>query len=293
LRASVSLAVLSLLCLAAFPVSGQSLVPIVELSVTPPEQYVNLTTSSVQASFDCTVFVEGLPLVRYRVNLTAFCEGWDTRCEPALFTITGQANESFRAIVTVPAGTSSTMQHQVEILANVSSAGVPLANNITYALVSVWPAYGVKLATDTQRVSVDAGKEVIWPFTLENTGNGRDSISITTVNPSSFAGWTVTCNRTAINLDTNASINLKYTIKPPADARNQTQILQFRAYSKYAYAKNLTVEQKLELEISVKAVPQAGNGSKPTDKKNTPGAGWAGLALALALAAMAAFWKRK
>lgn len=293
MKIPVSLLVLSMVCLASFPVSGQSVVPIIVLTVSPVEQFVNVSAGPADAAYDCTVFVEGLPLVRYRVNLTAYCEGWGARCEPALFTVTGSANNSFRAFVTVPAGTPSTLQHQVEIWANVSTTGVPLASCATYAMVSVWPVYGVKLATDTQRVSVDAGNEVVWPFTLKNTGNGRDSFSITTVNPSTFSGWTVKCNRTTINLDTNASIDLNYTIKPPADARNQTQILQFRVYSKYAYAKNLTVEQKLELEISVKAVPQPGNGSKPPDKKNAPGTGAGGLAVVLALVALTALRKRK
>jgi len=294
LRASASLAVLALLCLAAVPASGQ-VVPTVELTVAPVEQFVNVTIAPVEAAFDCTVFVEGLSVVRYRVNLTAVCEGWEARCDPAQFVVTGSANNSFRAFVTVPAGTSSTMQHQLEIWANVSTTGVPLASTETFALVSVWPSYGLKLATDIQRVSVDAGAEVVWPFTLQNTGNGRDSFTITTINPSSFPGWTVKCNRTTVNLDTNASINLNYTIKPPADAKNQTQILQFKVYSKYAYAKNLTVEQKLELEISVHAVPQGGNTTKPTDETNAPipGAGGPAMALIPVLAALVAFLRRK
>ncbi len=294
MRASASLAALAMLFLAAMPVQGQSLVPIVVMTVSPDEQFVNVTAEAVEASFDCTVFVEGLPLVRYRVNLTAYCEGWATRCDPSQFVVTGMANNSFRAYVTVPAGTSSSMQHQVEIIANVSTTGVPLASAATYAVVSVWPAYGLKLRTDIQHVSVDAGKEVIWPFTLENTGNGWDSFTITTVNPASFAGWTVKCNRTTINLNTNASFNLNYTIKPPADAKNQTQILQFRAYSKYANAKNLTVEQKLELEIAVNAVAPPANATKPQETKNfLPGAPAGVVALALVLAAAVAWRRRK
>lgn len=293
MRASASLAVLALLGLAAFPVSGQSIVPVVELSVAPENQFVNVTTSPVEASFDCTVFVEGLPLVRYRVNLTAACEGWEARCEPSAFTITGSANESFRAIITVPPGMPSTMPYQVEIWANVSTTGIPLASGTIYATVSVWPTYGVRLRTDTARVGVDAGKEVVWPFGLENTGNGRDTFGLTVVNAASFAGWSVVCNRTSVSVDVNGSINLKYTIKPPADSRNQTITLQMRAYSKGASFQNLTVEQKLELEIAVKAVPQGGNGPKPPVKKNTPGTGAGGLAILLALAALAASRKRK
>ncbi len=294
MRASASLAALALLLLAAMPAQGESLVPIVVLTVAPDEQFVNVTADPVEASFDCTVFVEGLPMVRYRVNLTALCEGWATRCDPALFVVTGMANNSFRAYVTVPAGTSSTMQHQVEIIANVSSTGIPLASLSAYALVSVWPVYGLKLGTGIQRVSVDAGDEVTWPFTLQNTGNGRDSFTITTINPSSFPGWTVKCNRTTVNLDTNSSINLNYTIRPPADARNQTQILQFRVYSKYAFAKNLSIEQKLELEIAVNAVAQPANVTEPgEDKEFLPGAQAVGLALALALAAAVAWRRRK
>ena len=292
MRASASLLVLGLLCLAAFPASGQSVKPIVELTVSPAEQFVNVTTTPAEASFDCTVFVEGLPLVRYRVNLSAFCEGWETRCDPAQLTVTGAANNTFRAFITVPAGTPSTLQHQVEIWANVSSTGLPLANCATYALVSVSPLYGVKVRTDTTAVSVDAGKDVVWPFSLDNTGNGRDTFGVTVVNSASFPGWSVVCNRTSVFVDVNGSINLKYTIKPPADARNQTVILQMRAYSKNAAFQNLTVEQKLELEISVRSASQGGNGSKPPDKK-APGALAGGLAVALALAALAVSRKRK
>ena len=295
MRASASLAALLILCLAAVPASGQSVIPIVELTVAPVEQFVNVTTAPVEAAFDCTVFVEGLPLVRYRVNLTAVCEGWEARCDPAVFTITGSANTSFKALVTVPAGTSSTMQHQVEIWANVSTTGVPLVSTEIFALVSVWPSYGLKLATDIQRVSVDAGAEVVWPFTLQNTGNGMDTFGLTVVNSASFAGWTVTCNRTSVSVNANHTVNLKYTIRPPSNALNQTLILQMRAFSRNAAFENLTVEQKLELEISVNATLAGGNGTKPTDDKKSPipGAGGPALALTLLLAAIVAFRRRK
>jgi len=293
MKIPVSLLVLSMLCLASFPVSGQSVVPIIVLSVSPVEQFVNVTSISAEAAFDCTVFVEGLPLVRYRVNLTAYCEGWEARCDPALFTVTGSATNSFRAIVTVPAGTPSTLQHQVEIWANVSTTGVPLASSAAYALVSVWPVYGVNLRTDTRIVGVDAGKDAVWPFSLDNTGNGRDTFGLTVVNPGSFPGWTITCNRTSVFVDINGTINLKYTIKPPADARNQTVILQMRAYSKNAAFRNLTVEQRMELELSVKGAAPVQNNTKPPDKKNAPGFEAGGLALVLALAALTALRKRK
>jgi hypothetical protein len=293
LRASVSLLSLALLVLAAVPVQGQSVIPIVVLTVAPVEQVVNVTTSPVDASFDCTVFVEGLPLVRYRVDLTAYCEGWPARCDPSQFTVTGMANESFRAYVTVPAGTPSTMQHQVEVSANVSTTGVPLNSSTAYALVSVYPVYGLRLRTDTQRVSVDAGKMATWPITIENTGNGRDNVGTTVVNSASFSGWTIKSSRTSINIDVNGTFNLYYNITPPSDAKNQTIILQVRMYSKNAAFKNLTVEQKLELEISVNAVPQGGNGTGPPDRKNAPGFGAAAFALSLGLAALAAFRRRK
>ena len=294
MRASASLAALLLLCLAAAPASGQSVVPIVELTVSPPEQFVNATCATAEAAFDCTVFVEGLPLVRYRVNLTAVCEGWEARCDPAVFTITGSANTSFKALVTVPAGTSSTMQHQVEIWANVSTTGVPLSSGVAYALVSVWPVFGLSLRTNTTTLAVEAGKSVVWPFVLDNTGNGRDTFGLTVVNSGSFAGWSVV-SRTSVSVDAGKSINLNYTIKPPSDAKNQTVILQVKAFSRGASFQNITVEQKLELEISVKEVAQGGNGTKPPDNNKAPIAGAGGLALALALvlAALVAFRRRK
>ena len=147
LRASASLIALAMLVMAAVPVHAQSVIPVIVLTVAPVEQVVNVTGSPVDASFDCTVFVEGLPLVRYRVDLAAYCEGWAAWCDPAQFTVTGMANESFRARVTVPAGTPSTMQHQLEVLANVSTTGVPLNSSTAYALVSVYPVYGLKLRT--------------------------------------------------------------------------------------------------------------------------------------------------
>ncbi len=295
MRASASLLALLFLCLAAAPASGQAVVPIVELSVSPAEQFVNVTSAPVDASFACTVFVEGLPLVRYRVDLTAYCEGWQTRCEPAQLLVTGSTNESFQAVVTVPAGTPASMQHQVEVYANVSTSGLPLNSSVAYALVSVQPVYGLKLTTNATAIAVGAGKSAPWPFTVQNTGNGRDTFGTTVVNSASFPGWTLVCNRTSVSVDTNASFNLRYDIKPPADAGNQTVILQVRAFSRGAAFKNLTVEQKLELEITVTAAPAAANTTKPSGngKSFLPGAGGPALGLAVALAALVALRRRK
>jgi hypothetical protein len=293
LRASASLLAFALLVLSAVPVQAQSVIPIVILTVAPVEQVVNVTGSPVDASFDCTVFVEGLPLGRYRVNLSAYCEGWPAWCDPSQFTVTGMANESFRTFVTVPAGTPSTMQHQVEVTANVSTTGVPLNSTTAFALVSVYPVYGLKLRTDTQRVGTDAGKMATWPITIENTGNGRDSFGTTVVNAASFSGWTIKSSRASINIDVNGTFPLFYNITPPSGATNQTIILQVRVYSKNAYTKNLTVEQKLDLEIAVTAAPSGGGRTKPPDKKGTPGFEAAAITLVLALAALAAFRRRK
>jgi MYXO-CTERM domain-containing protein len=293
LRASASLFVLALLALGAVPASAQSVIPIVELTVSPVEQFVNVTTSPVEAAFDCTVFVEGLPMVRYRVNLTAYCEGWETRCDPAQFTVTGSANNSFKAHVTVPAGTSSAMQHQVEISANVSTTGLPLNGTTAYSLLSVWPVFGLKLTTNTTALSVDAGKMASWPMTAENTGNGRDYLGTTVVNAASFPGWVIKSSRATITIEANGTYPLWYNITPPSDAVNQTIILQIRVFSRNAAFKNLTVEQRLDLEISVKAVAQGGGATNPPPKKNTPGFEAGAVALALAFAALAALRRRK
>jgi len=292
LRASTSLLALALLVLGAFPVSGQSIIPVIVLSSEPVEQFVNLTGGPADAVINCTLFVEGLPLVRYRVNLTATCEGWEARCEPSQFVVTGTANEGFRAIVTVPADATSSTARQVEIWANVSTTGVPLATCATYALVGVWPVYGLSLSTGVTELPVNAGGEAVWPFTIQNTGNGWDTFGTTVVNPASFQGWSVSCNRTSGVVDVNRSYDLKYTIKPPAEARNQTLVLQIKAFSRGASFKNLTVEKGLELSLTVKAATSGGD-AKRDEPKKSPGAGAAGLGAALAVAALLCALRRK
>jgi len=288
-------AALVLLTIIAADAGAQSVKPVVELTVEPLTQEVDASTGAASAVYNCSVFVEGLPYVRYRVNLTADCEGWEASCNPAQFTVSGNGTNSFHATVNVPAGEPGGQTKYLTINASVSTTGLQIATCTTYAVLTTRQSFGLNLTTATTELAVTAGKTASWSFALKNTGNGRDTFAISVVNLQSYTsnGWVVKFNHTFVSVDACDTGATTINITPAQDTKNQTVAFQIKAYSRGASFQNITVEAALELQLTVKAAAGGGDGKKPaTDKKGTPGMEALWLLLAMALTALASTLRR-
>jgi len=264
--------------------------------VEPDTQDVDASSGAATAVYNCSVFVEGLPYVRYRVNLTADCEGWQAACDPAQFLVTGSGNNSFHTTVKVPAGEPGGQTKGLTVNATVSTTGVPLNTSTISSVLTTRQSFGLKLSTDTTGLSVTAGKTATWAFALSNTGNGRDTYSLSVVDLQTYRtnNWTVKFNRSLLSVDAGDRGACTINITPAPESKNQTVTFQIKAYSKGASYQNVTVEGTLELQLTVVAAPGGGGGGKkpPTTPKGTPGMEAVWLLLAVALAALAGMLRR-
>jgi hypothetical protein len=275
---------------------AQSVIPKVEMSVEPFTQEVDASAGPADAVYNCSVFVEGLPLVRYRVNLTAVCRDWVAVCAPNLITLTGGGNNSFTTRVTVPAGISGGISEQVNITAAVSTTGLPLATCTTYAVLSTRQTFGLELSSIAPTLQVTAGKTAAWTFNLKNTGNGRDTFSLSVVNLQSYTGthWSLKFYRSILSLESGENGSSYINITPPESSKNQTIAFQISAYSREARYECITVEDTLDIALTVVAVPGGGGGDKPNPTpKPTPGPGASALALVAVMAVMYGVLRRK
>jgi len=267
---------------------GQSVIPKVAMTIEPLMQEVDASSGAAEAVYNCSVFVEGIPLVRYRVNLTADCEGWESVCSPSQFLVSGSGNNSFTTTVKVPAGSPGGDNKQLTVNATITTTGLPLATCATFAILSTRQSYGLKLSSDTSALNVNAGQTVTWRFGVKNNGNGRDSFSVQVVNLQSYTstGWTLRFNRSIMSVDVGDVGYAQVNITPPNTSKNQTVQFQISGYSRGAKYANITIEDKLDLALDIVAVPGGGGGKPPVTAKPTPDAGLAALSVALALAAL-------
>lgn len=274
---------------------GQSVIPKVAMTIEPLTWEVDASSGAAGALYNCSVFVEGIPLVRYRVNLTADCEGWESVCSPNQFLVSGSGNNSFTTTVKVPAGAPGGETRQLTVNATITTTGLPIATCSTYAILSTSQSYGLKLSSDSSAMTVNAGQTVTWKFGVRNNGNGRDSFSVQVVNLQSYTstGWTLRFNRSIISIDVGDVGYAQVNITPPNTSKNQTVQFQISGYSRGAKYANITVEDRLELALDIVAVPGGGGGKPPVTAKPTPGAGLAALSVVLALAAVLGSRRRK
>jgi len=291
---AAALAVAAIGAIVASDAGAQSIIPVVSITVEPLTQEVDASAGAAQAVYNCSVFVEGLPYVRYRVNLTADCEGWEAACDPSSFVFSGTANNSFHATVNVPAGEPGGQAKYLTINATVSTTGLPLATCSTFAVLTTRQSFGLSLNSETPALAVTAGKTASWPFALNNSGNGRDTYSISVVNLQSYTGngWLVRFNRSLLSVDAGDTGACTVNITPAESAKNQTLAFQIKAYSKGASYQCMTVEATLELQLTVNAAASGGGGNKTTTPKGTPGMEACGLLTALALAGLAGALRR-
>jgi hypothetical protein len=292
-EAAAAAAVIALTFMAA-DAGAQSIIPVVELSVEPATQEVDASSGAASAVYNCSVFVEGLPLVRYRVNLTADCEVWHASCDPASFIVTGSGNNSFHTTVSVPAGEPGGQARVLTVNATVSTTGVSLNASTTYSVLTTRQSFGLNLSTDTPNLAVTAGKTASWAFALKNTGNGRDTFSLSVIDLQTYNhnNWTLKFNRTFMSVDSGDTGVCTINITPAQESKNQTVAFQIKAYSRGASYQDITVEDTLELQLSV-AAAGGGDGKKPpSTPKGTPGPEAVWLLLALAMAALAGVPKR-
>ena len=282
-----------LMTVMAADAGAQAIIPIIELAVEPATQEVDVSSGAASAVYNCSVFVEGLPRVPYRVNLTADCEGWPASCEPGSFLVTGNGDNSFRTTVSVPAGEPGGLARVLTVNATVSTTGVPLNTSSVYSVLTTKQSFGLKLSSQTTSLSVTAGKTVSWAFALNNSGNGRDTFSVSVVNLQTYTtnNWTLKFNRSLMSVDAGDTGTCTINITPDPKTKNQTVAFQIKAFSRSAFTENITVEGTLEMQLSVAAAP-GGGGKTSTTPKGTPGMEALWLLLAMALAAMVGLLKR-
>jgi len=268
---------------------AQSIIPVVTISVEPLTAEVDASAGAAQAVFNCTVFVDGIPYVRYRVNLTAECEGWEAACDPSSFVVSGNGTNSYHATVKVPPGSPGGQTKYLTLNATVSTTGVSLATCTTYAVVATRQSFGLNLTTTTTDIAVTAGKTASWPFGLKNNGNGRDTFSLSVVNLQSYTsnGWVVKFNRSLLSVDAGDTGLCTINITPAEGSKNQTASFEIKAYSKGASYQNITIETTLALQLTVKAAPAGGGNGKTTPPKATPGMEVMWLVAAIAIAGLA------
>jgi uncharacterized membrane protein len=295
ITAAVAAATIVLLTAIAADAGAQSIIPVVEVTVEPLTQEVDASSGAASAVYNCSVNVSGLPLVRYRVNLTADCEGWPAACDPAQFVVSGNGTNSFHATVNIPAGEPGGQMKYLTINASVSTTGLQIATCTTYAILNTRQSFGLKLASGTAALSVTAGKPVTWAFSLKNNGNGRDTYSLSVIDLQTYthSNWTLKFNRTFVSADPGDTGDCAINITPDHNTTNQTVTFRIKAFSRGASYQNITVEDTLELQLTVAAAPGGGGGGKKTTTpKATPGMEAPWLLLAAILAALACMLRR-
>ena len=147
---------------------------------------------------------------------------------------------------------------------------------------------------NTSSLTVFADKTASWEFGVRNLGNGRDSVSVSAVDLQSYlkSGWNIKFKPSTLTIDVGATAYATVNITPPNTSKNQTIDFAITAYSKGAKYENITVEDRLTLQLTVIEVPSGGTKPPPTVKP-TPGAGLALILAATALAATVALRSRK
>jgi uncharacterized membrane protein len=299
LKLLASFAVLLMVALALPVVPAQSLVPKIEITVEPETIVVDATSASASAAFSCKVMVEGMPYIRYRVNLSAVCEDWNATCSPNSFTVTGGGNNTFTTTVIVPQGAGGGDACQLNVTGIVSAPGIS-ATCITYAMVIVKQSFGIDLAAYISTLPVDAGQPVVWQISVKNTGNGLDSVSLSVENIGSYtnSGWALRFNRSILSIEEGMIVQVSLTITPPENSPDQAISISVKGYSRGAKSSNLTIEDRVEVTVNVKSVPGGGGGggggNKTTEKKFLPGMGALELTAAtVLLAALFRFGRRR
>jgi uncharacterized membrane protein len=180
------------------------------------------------------------------------------------------------------------------INASVSTTGLQIATCTTYAILNTRQSFGLKLSTGTPALTVTAGKPATWAFSLKNNGNGRDTFSLSVIDLQTYNqhNWTLKFNRTFMSVDSGDAGNCAINITPDHNTTNQTVTFRIKAFSRGASYQNITVEDTLELQLTVVAAPGGGGKKPPTTPKGTPGMEALWLLLAVALAALAGMLRR-
>jgi uncharacterized membrane protein len=270
--------------------------PTVTVTLGPDSVAVDVSAGPAKAVFNGTVAVSGLPLVRYRLNISAEAGGWECVCDPGTHPFTQSVNLSYTVTVTVPAGAGGGDFRSVNVTANLTTTGLPIASGTASAGIEVNQTFGVRIISGVAVLRVDSGKTVSWPLSLLNTGNGRDTLGVKVANPSAFTSnnWALKFNRTsAYGVETGASALFQLNITPPAGAPNQTVMIQVTGLSRGAASSDLTVEDQAFLNLTVNHVPATGGGgNKPSAPKATAGAGPLLIVAAVAAALVALGRKR-
>jgi len=298
LKLLASIAVLLIVALALPSIQAQSIVPIIQIMVAPETIEVDATSASASAVFNCNVMVEGMSYIRYRVNLSAECEGWNATCNPSSFSVTGGGNNTFTTTVLVPQGEGGGDARQLNVSGIVSAPGIS-STCVTYAMVIVNQSFGVDLTSYTSSLPTDAGKPVVWQISVKNTGNGLDSVSLSVENIGSYtnSGWSLRFNRSILSLQAGMIAQVSLTLTPSEDSPDQSVSIAVKCYSRGAKSSNLTIEDRVEATVNVKSVPGGGgggNGNNTVEKKFIPGMGALELTAAtVLLAALFRFGRRR
>lgn len=290
-RAAAAALLLTALSLAQLS-AGQSLGPELTLTLDATELE---TASPGTARVQGWLRLDGLPIVPYRVNLSAECYNWSATCEPGALLLTGSGNQSFNVSVAVPAGEEGGTARQLNVTAAVETVGIPGTNTTAYAMVRVKQSFGVRLMSAVPALETGAGTPVTWGFEVLNTGNGHDSFSLSVVDLQSYTGtgWALRFNRTIVSADNGSRVSVGLNITPPSSHPGGVVEMRVRAYSRGANTYNQTVEDFLNLTLTVHEKP-AGNGNKPPpEPKKVPGAGAALVLLGLGLAGAAGLVTRR
>ena len=250
------------------------------------------------AVFNGTVAVTGLPLVRYKLTISAEAGGWDCVCDPGTHTFTQSVNLIYTVTVTVPADALGGDFRFVNVTANLSTTDIRISTNTTSAEIDVNQSYGVRINSGMTNLRVDSGKTASWPLSVLNTGNGRDTLHVLVVNPSAYTSnnWALKFNRSfAYSVDPVSSALFTLNMTPPAGAPNQTVTIQVTGQSWGANSNDLTVQDQIFLNLTVNYVPipGGGGGNKTATHNPIPGTGPIGVAVAATLAMLVAVRKRK
>ena len=164
-------------------------------------------------------------VIEMRIDMTGVEEVWRYSIDPPTHTFTASETQAFTATVTVPAGLPATK--------SVGDAGFALEFTATppdnlvlpeittdVARVTIAQYYRFSRFFSTEQIKVTQGDSTEFNFTIENTGNGKDTFVFEVTNEAEmlFAGITVAPINSKV-LSSGADANVKVYLAADSDAK--------------------------------------------------------------------------
>lgn len=218
-RALIALMVLTTAVSALVPpAAAQNPVPVISISLSPPERTAKITASQQAAvSFTGNYTVDKLSFERAQVTFDAVVStGWIATVSPGTVTITNQRTGPMSVTVVVPAGTSATEVGELTVTGRVIAGGLQ-SQAVETKIVSVEAYFRTIVSSTTPFVETAYSSQVVIAYRIYNEGNVRDQVkvNIRNLDTLSEAQWVIVMSRQSFTIEPTQWVDIQVTVGVP------------------------------------------------------------------------------